>query len=125
MKRVLRALPAVVLILILLGIWEVYVDIKGPDFSLILPSPHQVASALYNDRSLLWSNFLVTAKEVMLGILCAAAAGLACAIAIHFSKTLRRAIYPLLVASQADPRRLSSLRSWRSGWGSASCRSSS
>ena len=103
MKRVLRALPAVVLILILLGIWEVYVDIKGPDFSLTLPSPHQVASALYNDRSLLWSNFLVTAKEVILGILVAAAAGLACAIAIHFSKTLRRAIYPLLVASQAIP----------------------
>ena len=99
----LKALPAALLLVLLIGVWEVYVDIKGPDFALTLPAPHQVASALYNDRSLLWSNFLVTAKEVLLGILVAAAAGLGSAIAIHFSKTLRRAVYPLLVASQAIP----------------------
>jgi NitT/TauT family transport system permease protein/putative hydroxymethylpyrimidine transport system permease protein len=58
---------------------------------------------LYDDRSLLWSNFLVTAREVLLGILLAAAAALALAVAIHFSPTLRGAIYPLLVASQAIP----------------------
>jgi ABC-type nitrate/sulfonate/bicarbonate transport system permease component len=53
---------------------------------------------------LLWSNFLVTAKEVLLGVVVAAVpAGLALAIAMHFSITLRRAAYPLLVASQAIP----------------------
>jgi len=91
------------LLALLIGVWELYVDLKGADFSLTLPAPHQVASSLYNDRSLLWSNFLVTAKEVLLGILVAAAGGLGLAIAIHFSRTLRRAIYPLLVASQAVP----------------------
>ena len=96
------AAAASLLLLVLLGAWELYVDLGGVD-PLILPAPHDVASALFTDRSLLWSNFLVTAEEVLLGILVAAVAGLALAIAIHFSRTLRRAVYPLLVASQTIP----------------------
>ena len=86
----------------LLGAWELYVDAGGAD-PLILPAPHAVARSLYTDRSLLWSNFLVTAEEVLLGILVAAIAGLAFSIAIHLSATLRRAVYPLLIASQTIP----------------------
>jgi putative hydroxymethylpyrimidine transport system permease protein len=93
---------ALALLAALIGLWECYVDLGGAQ-PLILPAPHAVASALYSDRALLWSNFLVTAEEVLLGIVVAAAAGLASAIAIHFSPTLRRAVYPLLVASQAIP----------------------
>jgi NitT/TauT family transport system permease protein/putative hydroxymethylpyrimidine transport system permease protein len=103
MRRVLRALPAVLLLLALIGIWELYVDLKGPTFSLILPPPHQVAKALYTDRSLLWHSFLVTAQEVLLGILVATVFGCLLAVAIHFSPTLRRATYPLIVGSQAVP----------------------
>jgi NitT/TauT family transport system permease protein/putative hydroxymethylpyrimidine transport system permease protein len=103
MRRALRALPAVLLLLALIGMWELYVDVKGPTFSLILPPPHQVAKALYTDRSLLWSSFLVTAQEVLLGILVATVFGCLLAVAIHFSPTLRRATYPLIVASQAVP----------------------
>jgi NitT/TauT family transport system permease protein/putative hydroxymethylpyrimidine transport system permease protein len=87
----------------LIGVWELYVVLKGPTFSLILPPPHQVAKSLYTDRSLLWSSFLVTAREVLLGILLATVLGAALAVAIHFSPTLRRATYPLIVASQAVP----------------------
>ena len=90
------------LLVALLGIWELYVDLGGAN-SLILPAPHAIAQSVYDDRSLLWSNFLVTAEEVLLGILVASVAGLGLAIAIHFSRTLRQAIYPLLVASQAIP----------------------
>ncbi|MGA2926526.1 MAG: ABC transporter permease [Solirubrobacteraceae bacterium] len=93
---------ALALLAALIGLWECYVDLGGAQ-PLILPAPHAVASALYSDRALLWSNFLVTAEEVLLGIVVAAAAGLASAIAIHFSPTLRRAVYPLLVASPAIP----------------------
>ena len=99
MKRVVLPL---LLLIVLLGAWELYVDLGGVD-PVILPAPHDVASALFNDRSLLWSNFLVTAKEVLLGILVAALLGVALAIVIHFSDTLRRAVYPLIVASQAIP----------------------
>ncbi len=99
MKRVV--LPAL-LLLALFGAWELYVDLGGVD-SDILPAPHAVASALWGDRGLLWSNFLVTAREVLLGLLVTAVLGLALAVALHFSPTLRRAFYPLLVASQAIP----------------------
>jgi NitT/TauT family transport system permease protein/putative hydroxymethylpyrimidine transport system permease protein len=102
MRRLLRPVPAALLLVALLGIWELYVDLGGAD-PVVLPPPHDVAKALYDDRSLLWSNFLVTAEEVLLGIIVAAVAALALAIAIHFSATLRRAVYPLLVGSQAVP----------------------
>jgi putative hydroxymethylpyrimidine transport system permease protein len=103
MSRVLAGWRPLLLLVLLVGAWEVYVDAGGAD-PLILPPPHQVASALYNDRSLLWSNFLVTAREVLLGIGVAAAAGFAFAVALHFSdRTLRPAVYPMLVASQTVP----------------------
>jgi putative hydroxymethylpyrimidine transport system permease protein len=104
MKRVAsRSWRPLVLLVVLIGIWELYVDAGGAD-SLILPPPHQIASSLYDDRSLLWSSFLVTAREVLLGIIVAAVAGFACAVALHFStRTLRPAVYPLLIASQTVP----------------------
>ncbi len=86
----------------LLAIWELYVDLGGAD-PLILPAPHAVAQSLYDDRSLLWSNFLVTAQEVLLGILVAAAAALVLATAMHFFVTVRSSVYPLLIASQTIP----------------------
>lgn len=102
MRRLLRGWPAVLLLLGLIGVWELYVDLGGVD-PLILSPPHAIASTMYSDRSLLWSNFLVTAREVLFGILLAGAAGFVCAIGIHLSATLRRAAYPLLVASQTIP----------------------
>ena len=100
--RLLIGWRTIVFLLMLLGAWELYVDLGGAD-PLILPPPHQIAQSLYDDRSLLWSNFLVTAREIASGILLAGAAGLALAVSLHLSRTLRRAVYPLLVASQTIP----------------------
>jgi NitT/TauT family transport system permease protein/putative hydroxymethylpyrimidine transport system permease protein len=93
---------ALVLAAALLGAWQLYADLGNVD-DLILPSPSQIGTALWDDRSLLWHNLLVTAQEVALGIVAALVLGLACAAALHFSRVLRRATYPLLVASQAVP----------------------
>jgi ABC-type nitrate/sulfonate/bicarbonate transport system permease component len=103
MKRLLSGWRAVLLLAILIGAWELYADLGSSTRRLILPAPHQVAKALYTDRSLLWSNFLVTAEEVLLGIAVAAAMSFVLAVVIHFSSTARRAIYPLLIGSQAIP----------------------
>jgi ABC-type nitrate/sulfonate/bicarbonate transport system permease component len=103
MRRALVLLPAALLLAALIGTWELYVDLHGAEFSLVLPAPHEVAKALYTDRGLLWSNFLVTAEEVMLGIALATVVGFLLAVAIHLSPTVRRPTYPLLVASQAVP----------------------
>jgi ABC-type nitrate/sulfonate/bicarbonate transport system permease component len=103
MRRLARGWRAALLLVVLLGIWELYVDLGGAD-PLILPPPHQIASSLFTDRGLLWSNFLVTAEEVLLGILVAAVVGFVFAIALHLSgRTLRPAVYPLLIASQTIP----------------------
>jgi putative hydroxymethylpyrimidine transport system permease protein len=102
-RRLRFSWGAGLVLLALAGIWELYSDLGGTSRRLILPPPHQVASALYDDRSLLWSNFLVTAQEVLLGILVASVAGLLLALAVHFSRTLRSALYPLMVSSQAIP----------------------
>lgn len=95
-------MSAVLIVLALLGGWEVYARFSGID-EFLLPAPSVVAQALHDDRALLWSNFVVTAAEVVLGMVLALLVGLACAIAIHFSAPLRRAVYPLLVASQTIP----------------------
>ena len=93
---------AALLVLALLAGWELYADLGGID-QFLLPAPSDVAASLWTDRGLLWDNFTVTAGEVLLGIAVALAAGVLLAVAIHLSRTLRRATYPLLVASQTIP----------------------
>lgn len=97
-----RVLTPLVALLILLGAWELYVDLGGAD-PLFLPAPHAVAAALYDQRGELFANFAVTLKELGLGILAGVLVALALAVVIHFSDILRQALYPLLVASQAVP----------------------
>lgn len=93
---------ALLLVALLLGAWQLYA-VHGPVDDLILPAPSEIATALWEDRALLWDNLLVTAQEVALGIVAALVVGFACATALHFWRPLRRATYPLLVASQAVP----------------------
>ena len=100
--RSLGALPALLLCSALLGAWELYVDLGGVDPSL-LPAPHALASALWNNAGVLWSNFKITAREVLLGLALALLGGFAMAVAIHLSPLCRRAFYPLAVGSQAVP----------------------
>ncbi len=97
-----RLLPPLVLVAALLGAWELYTDSGGVD-AFVLPAPHAIAVAGYDNPGLLLSNLAVTAREVGLGIALAFVIGFALAVAIHFSSTLRRAVYPLAVGSQAVP----------------------
>jgi ABC-type nitrate/sulfonate/bicarbonate transport system permease component len=93
---------ALLLLLAVVGGWEAYASLGSVD-ELLLPAPSAIAAALVDDRALLWSNFTVTAQEIGLGIAAALVLGLACAVAVHLSQSLRRALYPLLVTSQAIP----------------------
>jgi ABC-type nitrate/sulfonate/bicarbonate transport system permease component len=101
--RLLReTLPAAVLIALALGVWELYVDLGGVS-PFVLPAPHSVATELWSNSSLIFSNFLVTAEEVLLGLALALVAGSLIGVAIHLSPLVRRAVYPLAVGSQAVP----------------------
>lgn len=101
-RQAASVLAPVGLLVVLLGGWELYARL-GSVSPVILPSPSAIASSLIDDRALLWTNFTVTAGEALGGIGLAVIGALALAGAIHFSRSLRLAVYPLLVASQAVP----------------------
>jgi putative hydroxymethylpyrimidine transport system permease protein len=92
----------VVVLVALLAAWELYVRVRGiPDY--LLPAPSDIARTLWDERSTLADQALVTLQEMVLGLVAAVAAGLAAAVVLHRSETLRRAVYPLLIASQSIP----------------------
>jgi NitT/TauT family transport system permease protein/putative hydroxymethylpyrimidine transport system permease protein len=93
--------PAAVLAA-LVGGWELLAQL-GHVENYLLPAPSEVATALWEDRDLLAPDAWVTAREVLLGFGLALVVGVAIAIVLHLSPLLRRAIYPLVVASQAVP----------------------
>ena len=69
----------------------------------LVPSPAEIASSLWENRSLLAENAWVTLREIVLGLGCALAVGVGFAVAMHLSGVLRDAAYPLIVASQTVP----------------------
>lgn len=103
-----RWLYPTLLLAALLGIWQILADtgaladVFGVE-SFLVPSPSEIASSLWDNRSLLAENAWVTLREILLGFGCALVAGVGFAIALHLSETLRIAFYPLLVGSQAIP----------------------
>jgi putative hydroxymethylpyrimidine transport system permease protein len=94
---------SLLVVLIVLGVWEA-VSRSGSVQDYILPAPDQVLTELWNDwadvlRSATW----ITFQEMFLGFLIAVASGLGLAMLLHASPILRRAFYPLLIASQTIP----------------------
>jgi ABC-type nitrate/sulfonate/bicarbonate transport system permease component len=90
------------LVAMAVGAWEAAARL-GVVEDYLLPAPTEVAQALIDDRHLLLSDTWVTAQEVVLGFAIAVALGFLLAVVLHLSPVLRRAIYPLVVASQAIP----------------------
>ncbi len=105
MRRVLLPLAVVVALIGLWQLaasWDVLADALGIE-PFLVPAPSDVADSLWGDRGLLAENAWVTIQEVLLGFAIAVIVGFAFAIALHLSDVLRRAFYPLLVASQTVP----------------------
>jgi ABC-type nitrate/sulfonate/bicarbonate transport system permease component len=103
-----RWLPPLAIVALLLGAWEfaARLDVIADALKLepfLVPAPSDIAQALWQDRELLIENTWVTLQEVLAGFALSVAAGVAFAVVLHLSPTLRRAFYPLLVASQTVP----------------------
>ncbi len=93
--------PLLVLV-VLLAVWELIAQAGMVD-ELLLPAPSAIARALWEDRSILWPDFLVTTGEVVLGLAAALVAGVGLAVAMHLVPMVDRALRPLVVGSQAVP----------------------
>lgn len=97
-----RALPAAVLALLVLALWESVVRLFGiPAF--LLPGPTAIVGAFWESRGLLLEHSVPTAGEALLGFLGAAVAGVLSGVLINRSSLAERSLYPWLVASQTLP----------------------
>lgn len=91
--------PPLAVILLMVGAWHSTAVLSGlPKF--VLPSPVQVIQAGWETRAQLGAAITTTMIETMLGLAVSLIIGVVIAAAIDFSPLLKRAIYPLLVASQ-------------------------
>ncbi|NLT58405.1 MAG: ABC transporter permease [Clostridiales bacterium] len=94
-------LPAALMTAVLL-LWEWYVRHFGVPL-YILPKPSQIFETLVLERTVLFSNSLVTVGETLLGLLIAVVAGMLLAVVMDALPMFKTAIYPLLVVSQTVP----------------------
>ncbi len=108
MSTARRYLAPLAVILILLGAWELAARwdwisnaLNIQDF--LVPAPSDIATSLWEDRSLLADDTWVTLREVLLGFLCALAAGLAFAIVLHLSETAATGLLPPAGRLPDDP----------------------
>jgi ABC-type nitrate/sulfonate/bicarbonate transport system permease component/ABC-type nitrate/sulfonate/bicarbonate transport system ATPase subunit len=97
-----RVALVTLLLAAVVAVWQGVASLDSVD-DLTLASPAEVVEAFGDDGDLLFDEALVTGYEVLLGLAIAVAAGLLFALAMHLSRALRDAAYPLLVASQAIP----------------------
>ena len=103
MKSTNRAnLPAAILVLLLLMVWQAAAI--GMDAAYILPSPAQVLRRLWELRKPLFCAHLpATMSVVGIGLLISIVLGLALAILMDLSPVAEIALYPLVIASQTIP----------------------
>jgi len=89
--------------LAMIALWEAIIrGFHVPKY--LFPAPSQVAVSMRDD----WSSILapamwVSLREVLIGFVIAAVAGVGIAIILHMFGPLRRAVYPLLIGSQTIP----------------------
>lgn len=102
MKRLLDKGPALLVLLIMAVAWEwLVVLFEVPHF--IIPRLSDVFVAIWDNRALLAKHWVVTWYEAVLGLLFSVVFGVLAALWIESSLLARKAIYPLVVASQTIP----------------------
>lgn len=100
--RLATLVPPTLVVVGLLLLWEVWVRVRDTP-SFVLPPPSEVARATTEAAPLLPEHLWATATETLVGLVLGAALGLAVALAVSASLWARRALGPLLVASQTIP----------------------
>lgn len=103
MKRANRgSLPAMILLLVLLMLWQLAA--MRVNAAYILPTPLQILRKLWELRDLLFTVHLpATMSVTALGLVLSLGLGLGLAVLMDVSEPCRKALYPLVVASQTIP----------------------
>jgi len=96
-------LPAVILLLATIAVWEAVVRIFAIS-AFIIPAPSEIAQSLVAQWGTLMQATLVTAGEILFGFLVSVVVGIAIALVIVRFDWLGRALYPLVVLFQNVPK---------------------
>ncbi len=95
-------LPPAALVAAFLLMWQGAAEMLGVP-AWLLPSPTDIVEALISSSQLLAQHAWVTLQEVLVGFAFSFVVGVGLAIAIAYSRTVEKAVYPFVVASQTVP----------------------
>lgn len=93
--------PSVVFILFF-ALWEFATSAFSIN-KITLPSPSVIFRAILSNQEYLFSNFLLTALESLLGLLLAFIAAFVFALLFVYSRNTKNALYPFAIALKATP----------------------
>ena len=102
LTRLLRsAWPPVLALAVIVAAWDFAAN--AAHASLSFPGPWYVVTNSWRDRANLAPAMWATSKEAVLGIAVAVLCAVLLAVAIDWSRAVRRSLYPLVVISQTIP----------------------
>jgi NitT/TauT family transport system permease protein len=97
-----QVLAPLISLAVLVAVWALVVDVfEIPQY--VLPTPAATWEAIRSDWSTLWEGMRITFGEFLLGFVAGSLVGFAFAVAMAQSRLVLRALYPILIASQAVP----------------------
>lgn len=102
-RPLMGVLPSVATAVAGIILWQLAVKILDVS-PLTLPAPTQVATYMRENFSALWTDTVVTGREILISFAISAAVGIPLGVLAHASAIFSRTVYPLLVASQAFPK---------------------
>ncbi|MBV9585791.1 MAG: ABC transporter permease [Alphaproteobacteria bacterium] len=101
-RSLIRILAPVSIGVLLLGLWETLVRVRGiPPY--ILPAPSAVAQSLWTDGPSLFGSLLVTLRITLAALAAAALVGGALALLFSLSRLLEISLFPYAVILQVTP----------------------
>ncbi|TNM63967.1 ABC transporter permease [Aliirhizobium smilacinae] len=101
-NHIWRALPALIAAGSLLLAWEIYCRFSGIS-ETTLPAPSQVLLQAWLNREALWVNTVPTLRATLLGFSLSLVLAFLLSVLIDFSTLMRRALFPIFIASQTLP----------------------
>lgn len=94
--------PAILLAILFFGWWLVTANEWVANY--LVPTPGQVWNRIIDDWSSLMYHSYVTLYETVVGFLIASVLGLVTAVLIAYSRTLEKALYPIVLFAQVIPK---------------------
>ena len=102
-ERIRALIYPVGMMVALIAVWEAAARLFSiPPY--LLPAPSQIVVSMDSNAIILIKESVVTTFEILLGFALSVAVGVPLALAIYLWRPFARAVYPLLVSSQAVPK---------------------